>query len=171
MWYVHIDAVDNGTVDKMADTVLIDQSQQSLWANERTLKELLIETRGTNDILDRYIRTKLGDNALDGLKKSVDEQTAAIEDANDTNIELAEAQSAADEHMTSRQEYAMKSLGQTFRNSLNDMSNMLNSADPGSMFNSISRNLDFLDNQFDGVNTSLAKFITFASGRCLPLSS
>lgn len=147
----------------MTDTVNISQQQADMWAKERTLEYLLIETRGTNDILEKYVRHVMGDKATAVIKNSADKQIKATNDAADTNVKAAKDAADQGNQLTTRQEYAMKSLGQTFRNSLNDMAGLLNSANPGSVFNEFARNLDFLDNQFDGVESKLATFITYAS--------
>jgi hypothetical protein len=143
----------------MTDVRIVDD-QSKLWAQEYTLLRLVDNSTFTNDILLKFAKQYLKSDDIDKLG----ERTTAAADKNTDELgrrikETGDRSDLQSEMSARRYEYAVSNLKDSLVGSLSDIGTSLNSADPGSIFKSISNNLDSANRQFDGMSTGLSKVV------------
>ncbi len=142
----------------MTDVRIVDD-QANRWATELTLERLLNSSEYTNDVLLKVAKKILKEDAnqiAERRKTHDDEKTkqlsARIKETGDKSD--LETRFAA-----KRYENAVANLRDSLVSTLGDLGSSLNSADPGSIFRSISGNLDSVGRQFGDVSTTLTRVI------------
>lgn len=146
------------------ENIKIDGTQADMWAKERTLQSLLSSSGVTNEILlefsKQYLKQEDADKLAEKLSNNADQNT---EDLTDAIVETGKKNNLESRFAAERYTNAVGNLKDSLLTSLGDIGNSLSTADPGSIFRTISTRLDSANRQFDGMNTSLTRVIAALS--------
>lgn len=142
------------------DNIKIDGTQADMWAKERTLQSLLASSGVTNELLLEFAKVYLKSEDLNKLAdKLSDNADQNAEDLSDIITETGKKTNLESRFAAERYTAAVGNLKDSLLTSLGDIGSSLSSADPGSIFRTISTRLDSANRQFDGMNTKLTRVI------------
>lgn len=142
------------------ENIKIDGTQADMWAKERTLQSLLSSSGVTNELLLEFAKVYLKSEDLNKLADKLSDNAGQnAEDLSDTIAETGKRSNLESRFAAERYTAAVGNLKDSLLTSLGDIGNSLSSADPGSIFRTISTRLDSANRQFDGMNTTLTRVI------------
>lgn len=136
----------------MADNVNVLNND---WARERTLAELLRETRANNQILEIYASKVLGKEQVAEVKNQTKEINNVSSEIRDSSEQTVKATEDNTRKTTSSIDFMRKELLSSFEN----IGNQLGTADPRGMFNTFSTNLKYTTRHLEDANEVFPRFI------------